>query len=114
MALVGKGRWCVRVSMSNMGVQVFSRMKHDFLKPPAECGECQGYRLSDIPEELQYAFHMASREHARAVADALYAAAVKAFGPEPIDGILNLWPHYGKGTEALKTALRTEIGEQDA
>ena len=60
-------------------------MTHEWWLSAAECAECRfvlEYKYPNDPENLVL--------HLQAQKDALYAAAVAAFGPEPIKAIIEV------------------------
>ena len=67
-------------------------MTHDVTVSAAECAECVAADPMGSP--MPYGLSMLRRakeiEHIQAQEDALYAAAVAAFGPEPIKRLIDL------------------------
>ena len=93
-------------------------MTHQIDKVPAECEECQDERAQMLEHgHMQVtANEITEEEHARAVADALYAAAVEAFGENPMAALLNI-PHeaveHCSPMVALQDALRRQMEGRD-
>ena len=87
---------------------------HQLANPPAECEECQKPippYARGVEKEVAVVLAFRANEHARAVADALYAAAVEAFGENPIAGILtaNWEAKTNRAAMRMRDALRRQM-----
>ena len=65
-------------------------MTHDVTVSAAECGKCNGDIAQWTTREKESWVHMVHFEHLKAQKDALWQAAVAAFGPEPIKAIIEV------------------------
>lgn len=87
-------------------------MTHDVTVSAAECGKCNGDIAQWTTREKESWVHMVHFEHLKAQKDALWDAAVAAFGPEPIKFIIesnhtmHVWTDMGYD---LKHALRAQM-----
>ena len=65
-------------------------MTHDVTVSAAECGKCNGDIAQWTTREKESWVHMVHFEHLKAQKDALWQAAVAAYGDNPIKAVIDL------------------------
>ena len=86
-------------------------MTHDVTVSAAECGKCNGDIAQWTTREKESWVHMVHFEHLKAQKDALWQAAVAAFGPVPLKAMLALQPEPTNdvGLHEFQGALRAQM-----